>query len=711
MPLLLRAYELWEQLARDSGREVYRLTGGLFIGPPDCLHRRRQPAGQRGSGTCRTRCSTPPRSARRFPTFTPRAGDVALYEAKAGFVRPEMTVQAHLDLAERAGADLRFGEEVLEWGETAGGVPSRTARGTYTAGQLVICPARGRRSCSPSSASRSRSSARCCTGSTRSAGTAPFVDHPIFIDENADGVQIYGFPAIDGPRGGVKVAFFRKGVVCTPETIDRTVHEHEIAEMRDRVSRTAARARRAVPALGDLHVHQHPRRALRHRPPPGQRECDRGVRILRARLQVRPGGRRDPRRPRDRPASTAHPIALFDPTTVGDHMTAIDSGHCGDACCATLGGDYYTSAAIFAAEQEPASSRRCGSARCAAPTSPSPGAFQKVQVGRESVLVVRGRDGLLRAFLNVCRHRGAAAVHRDPRARCDATSAVPVPRLDLRAGRQAGRRTQHRRLTDENGAASTAYRYGLVPVALTRVARLRLGVPGRRAAVVRDDVIGEVTERLGDPTPSTATASSGLEVGHRIVYDVAANWKLIVENFMECYHCASIHPELVEVLPEFAEGLRRPVLRRARRRVRFGRRRVHRRRHRRASARCPVSPTSRTAATTRSRSSRRCSSTWCPTTSSSTGCSRWRPTAPSSSATGSTPPTWWRPGRDLSRSVELFHRVNQQDFDACERTQPAMSSRAYRNGGVLVPAEHHIAEFHEWVVSQIDRERVRGWTA
>ncbi len=50
-------------------------------------------------------------------------------------------------------------------------------------------------------------------------------------------------------------------------------------------------------------------------------------------------------------------------------------------------------------------------------------------------------------------------------------------------------------------------------------------------------------------------------------------------------------------------------------------------------------------------------------------------------------------GHDVSAGVELFHRVNQQDFDACERTQPGMSSRAYRDGGVLVPAEHHIAQF------------------
>ena len=57
--------------------------------------------------------------------------------------------------------------------------------------------------------------------------------------------------------------------------------------------------------------------------------------------------------------------------------------------------------------------------------------------------------------------------------------------------------------------------------------------------------------------------------------------------------------------------------------------------------------------------------------------------------------------QDIARSAELFHRINEQDFAACERTQPAMSSRAYRQGGVLVPAEHHIAQFHEWVVSRL----------
>jgi Rieske 2Fe-2S family protein len=56
---------------------------------------------------------------------------------------------------------------------------------------------------------------------------------------------------------------------------------------------------------------------------------------------------------------------------------------------------------------------------------------------------------------------------------------------------------------------------------------------------------------------------------------------------------------------------------------------------------------------------------------------------------------------DVDASVELFHRVNQQDFAACERTQPGMTSRAYREGGVLVPSEHHIATFHTWVADRV----------
>ena len=214
---------------------MYRLTGGLFIGPPDCLTVAGSlRASQEWDLSHEVLDAAEIRS--RFPTFTPNPGDIALYEAKAGFARPEMTVQAHIALAEKAGATLSFGEEVLQWTETSGGVTVQTARGTYTAGQLVICPGAWAPQLLAEFGIPITVERQVLYWLDPVGGTEPFVEHPIFIDENAHGMQIYGFPAIDGPRGGVKVAFFRKGVVCTPETIDRTVHDREIREMRERVA-------------------------------------------------------------------------------------------------------------------------------------------------------------------------------------------------------------------------------------------------------------------------------------------------------------------------------------------------------------------------------------------------------------------------------------------------------------------------------------------
>jgi sarcosine oxidase len=231
VPLLLRAYELWESLAADSGREVYRMTGGLFLGPPESLT-------VAGSLRASREWDLPHevldnREIRaRFPTFTPDDGDIALFEAKAGFARPEVTVQAHLDLAEKVGATLQFGETVLDWSETAAGVTVRTDRGTYTAGQLVICPGAWAPQLLRDFGIPITVERQVLYWFDPVGGTEPFVDHPIFIDEDPAGMQVYGFPAIDGPGGGVKVAFFRKGVECTPETIDRTVSATEVDEMR-----------------------------------------------------------------------------------------------------------------------------------------------------------------------------------------------------------------------------------------------------------------------------------------------------------------------------------------------------------------------------------------------------------------------------------------------------------------------------------------------
>ncbi|MFJ8545869.1 N-methyl-L-tryptophan oxidase [Streptomyces sp. NPDC093586] len=232
VPLLLRSYELYEDLQRATGRDIAVLCGGVMIGRPDS----RTVAGSLRSARewdLPHEMLDAKEIRRRFPTLAPKDDEVALYERRAGLLRPENTVAAHLQLATRQGADLHFEEPMTRWEPYRDGVRVHTAENTYTAGHLVICPGAW--------APRLLTDVGVPFDVERQVmywfqprdGIEPFHSrhHPVYIWEDAAGVQIYGFPAIDGPRLGAKVAFFRKGDVTTPETIDRTVHDHEVAAM------------------------------------------------------------------------------------------------------------------------------------------------------------------------------------------------------------------------------------------------------------------------------------------------------------------------------------------------------------------------------------------------------------------------------------------------------------------------------------------------
>ena len=180
---------------------------------------------------------------------------------------------------------------------------------------------------------------------------------------------------------------------------------------------------------------------------------------------------------------------------------------------ATLAGDYYVNDAVFAREQEHIFETTWF---CAVRSSDlaSPGKFKKVQIGRESVLLVRGRDGLLRAFLNVCRHRGAQLC-TEPEGevkrsiRCSYHSWTYALDGKLMAAPNIAS------LTDETGAAIDRYRYGLVPVALTEW----LGyawVCLSDAPPPFEDVIAETTRTLGDSDIINRYGIGGLDVGHRV---------------------------------------------------------------------------------------------------------------------------------------------------------------------------------------------------
>ncbi|MFD7437084.1 N-methyl-L-tryptophan oxidase [Streptomyces sp. NPDC059861] len=237
VPLLLRAYELYGELERASGRQIAILGGGVMVGRPET----RTFAGSLRSAEqwgLAHEVLDAAEIRRRFPTLTPQDDEVALYERKAGLLRPENTVAAHLQLAGRQGAALQFDEPVTRWEPYRDGVRVHTAENTYTAGQLVMCPGAWAPRLLADVGVPFTIERQVMYWFEPKQGVEPFLPetHPIYIWEDAAGVQVYGFPAIDGPGLGAKVAFFRKGQVTTPETIDRTVHEDEVQAMADHMS-------------------------------------------------------------------------------------------------------------------------------------------------------------------------------------------------------------------------------------------------------------------------------------------------------------------------------------------------------------------------------------------------------------------------------------------------------------------------------------------
>jgi sarcosine oxidase len=253
VPLLLRSYELWRELERESGESLLFEVGGMMIGAETSAV---------VSGSLRSaRTYDLPHEVlsateirRRFPVLTPEAHHIALYEKRAGYLLPEKCVRAHLDLATRRGAELHFEEKVVSWTASPGGegVRVETTKGIYEAAHLIISPGPWAPQILAEAGLPFTVERQVLYWLESSVGTEPFGPDrfPIFIWEADNKVQTYGFPAIDGPAGGVKVAFHRapNTRLCTPETIERTVQPAEVAAMRRAISPL-------IPALTEKCVH------------------------------------------------------------------------------------------------------------------------------------------------------------------------------------------------------------------------------------------------------------------------------------------------------------------------------------------------------------------------------------------------------------------------------------------------------------------------
>jgi sarcosine oxidase len=137
VPLVRRAYELWDELERESGRTLFHQTGGLMIGPAD---------GPIVSGAHRSAVEhdvphemlTADEVRRRWPAYDPPDDHTALFELRSGLLLPEACVETYLDLARRRGAATHVSERVRGWHADSAGVEITTEATTYRAGKLVL---------------------------------------------------------------------------------------------------------------------------------------------------------------------------------------------------------------------------------------------------------------------------------------------------------------------------------------------------------------------------------------------------------------------------------------------------------------------------------------------------------------------------------------------------------------------------------------------
>ena len=169
-----------------------------------------------------------------------------------------------------------------------------------------------------------------------------------------------------------------------------------------------------------------------------------------------------------------------------------------------------------------------------------PGYFATT-VGRTPVVVTRDRDGVLRGFVNVCRHRGFALAEGE-----GSRESLQCPYHAWTYGLDGRLRAAPR---SEEEPDFPQDELGLVPVALDTWGPFLFASAGPDPEPLAD-ALGSLPAQV---------AELGLDVDSLVHHsrwqaEVAANWKIVSENFLECYHCQVAHPAFSELIDVSAEA-------------------------------------------------------------------------------------------------------------------------------------------------------------
>lgn len=167
---------------------------------------------------------------------------------------------------------------------------------------------------------------------------------------------------------------------------------------------------------------------------------------------------------------------------------------------------------------------------------PEPGAFVSAEVGGASLLLVRGADGVARALHNVCRHRGTQLC-TEPAGRFGRSIQCPYHAWTYALDGEL--------VTARHMEATPGFDRADYPLLQAAAAEwngfLFVNLAPRPEPFA--DAFAPVLQRFARWEPGELRRAA------RVEYRVAANWKLVVQNYSECYHCPPVHPELVRLSP------------------------------------------------------------------------------------------------------------------------------------------------------------------
>jgi sarcosine oxidase len=237
VPLVKRSHELWRELERDAGVALLTQCGGVILADAASAFFADTAQIARAEGIEHERLSNSELRAR-FPMFAVAEQTEAYYEPAAGYVRPEAAVRAQLALAERDGARLRLGESVLHWSASQQGVRVITDMRTCTAERLILCAGPWIPELLPDARARFAVHRQLLHWFPIREGHEQLREMPVFVwdfgGDRDDFVHLrgfYGFPAVDGPDGGVKLATESYAATTVPDGRQHPATEAEIAAM------------------------------------------------------------------------------------------------------------------------------------------------------------------------------------------------------------------------------------------------------------------------------------------------------------------------------------------------------------------------------------------------------------------------------------------------------------------------------------------------